>query len=68
MIGVLIVAGIVFYGVLYSGLEDLAGTPISIYGALTGKETPAPAGSATPTTATPPAVSGAATVSGKPLP
>lgn len=37
MIGVLIVSGIIFYAVLYSGVQDLQGTPISVLDALTGK-------------------------------
>lgn len=49
MIGVLIVAGIVFYGVTYSGLMDLQGQKISIMGALTGA-TPVPKDGATTTT------------------
>lgn len=37
MIGVLIVAGIIFYAVMYSGVQDLKGNPTSILEALTGK-------------------------------
>ena len=37
MIGVLIVAGIIFYGLLYSGLKDLGGEKISTLDALLGR-------------------------------
>lgn len=37
MVGVLIVVGIVFYAVMYSGLKTLGGEPIGIAEALTGR-------------------------------
>lgn len=37
MIGVLIVVGIVFYAVMYSGLKTLGGEPTGIGEALTGR-------------------------------
>jgi hypothetical protein len=39
MIGFVVVVGIVFYGVLYSGLRDLSSDPISTLDALRGKMT-----------------------------
>ena len=42
MVGVLIVSGIIFYAVLYSGVSELGGSsipgaPVSVLNALTGK-------------------------------
>lgn len=36
MVGFVVVVGIVFYGVMYSGLRSLAGDPITTLEALTG--------------------------------
>lgn len=46
MVGALLVVALLFYAVLYSGIEELKGTPVGIWQSLTGG-TPAPGTDAT---------------------